>query len=96
MTPELLAQRRWQRVAELIEAISSNVIVPVILPPSEGGGILIIMEDRAFHFFNAASAVNVYISKADTGEYLEGRVNCFGFDMPLEETVKAVCGEVIS
>ena len=96
MTPELLAQRRWQHVADLIEAITTSVIVPVVMPHSEGGGIMIIHGNRAFHFTNCKVAVNVNVSEADTGLPIEGRRNCFRFDQSLEETVKKVCGEIIT
>lgn len=94
MTPELLAQRRWEHVAQLIEVITADVIVPVVMPHSEGGGILIIHNDHAFHFTNSKADVNVSISKADTGEYLESRRNCFRFDQSLNEIVQAVCAEI--
>lgn len=96
MTPELLYQRRWERIAELV---GGQGLDPVILPPAEGGGLLIIQgpdwypkPERvlAFHFTNLEAVVNVDVAVADTGELLEGRRNCFRFDAPLAETALRV------
>ena len=92
MTPELLDQRRWERVAELIACAGG--LEPVIMPQSEGGGILIIMQNRAFHFWNFKAAVNVDVSVADSNEPIENRRNCCRFDQLLERTALQVVGEV--
>lgn len=94
MTPELLAQRRWERIAELINATGG--LEAVIMPLSEGGGIMLIWRERAFHFHNVKATVNLDISKADTGEMLESRRNCFRLDQPLLESGQAVCEHIIS
>ena len=94
MTPELLAQRRWQRIAGLINATGG--LQADNMPLSEGGGILIIYQHRAFHFYNVKAAVNVDISVADTGKLIEGRWNCCRFDQPLLETGQAVCEQIAS
>ena len=90
-----LDQRRWQRLAELLEAVTTGVVVPVVLNDEEGG-ILIIRDKRAFHFFNFKAAVNLDISAADTAESIEGRRNCFRFDAPLEETLKNIAAELLN
>jgi hypothetical protein len=92
VTPELLDQRRWQQVAHLVDRAGD--LEPVILPPAEGGGILIISQGRAFHFTNFKAEVNVDVSAADTGEFLEGRRNCFRFDGPATETALRVVEEL--
>ena len=96
MTPELLYQRRWERIAEVLEACSDGVVVPVVMPPSEGGGILIVLPGRAFHFTNHGNIVNAEISEADTSELIESRRNCFRLDQPLLESGQAVCEHIIS
>lgn len=93
MTPELLEQRRWERIADYLD--EAYDVESVIVPPSEGGGILVIEGGHAFHFFNFKAAVNADVSVADTAEsIIEGRRNCFRFDQPVDQVADLVLEEL--
>lgn len=96
MTPELLAQRRWERVAAYVEEMTRGRVAPTVMPLAEGGGILVITatSGRALHFWNFKAAVNVDISDADSSLAFEGRRNCFRFDQPLPRTAEMVVVEM--
>ena len=90
----LLYQRRWERIADVIEGTTRGAVLPVVMPYTEGGGILVIKGAVAYHFHNSEAMVNVDIWCADNGRWLEARENCFRFDQPLGATVTNVMGEL--
>jgi hypothetical protein len=95
MTPELLAQRRWERVAAYVEEMTNGGVAPTLMPLAEGGGILLITESgRALHFWNYKAMVNVDVSDADSGLVFQGRRNCFRFDQPLPRCAEMVVVEM--
>lgn len=95
MTPELLYQRRWAAIGAYIESTTAGAIDPVIMPPSEGGGFLIIQEGQAYHFYNIDEMAYLNVSCADTCVQLECRAECFSLNQEVPETARAVVAEIL-
>jgi hypothetical protein len=72
VTDELRNQRRWQAVAAHIFQLTLGRVDPMIMPLSDGGGMLVIIGQKSFHWFNFKAAVCYDFGDADRPEILVG------------------------
>jgi hypothetical protein len=94
MTEELKNQRRWQSVAMHIWYLTHGGIEPDMMPPSEDGGILIIIGQKSFHWYNFKASVCYDFGDADRPDILEGNRFVARFDEEPEVLAQFIIQEV--
>jgi hypothetical protein len=98
LTRELLEQRRWERVAALLERYCGDPLIfegATVLPREFGGGLLIINSALrcAWHFqaFGVNSEqVGCLVSEPDSTMIFTYNENVCAFNTPLEELVRNI------